>query len=151
MDRAAYWANDQMTKNGPVPRFGPPRAEIAADIMALAALDKTAFPVLETIAESPRFAPNGRLILEPGYHGDAKTLYVPGKEFEGLDVPANPGESDVREALSLLLGDLLGDFTFANQASRANALAVMLLPFVRLMITGPTPNHHFTASTEGTG
>ena len=27
----------------------------------------------------------------------------------------------------------------------------MLLPFVREMISGPTPNHHFTASTEGTG
>ena len=46
---------------------------------------------------------------------------------------------------------LSGDFPFANAASRANALAVMLLPFVRLMIDGPTPPHHFTASTEGTG
>src|SRR4051812_34081308 len=28
---------------------------------------------------------------------------------------------------------------------------MVLLPFVRLLIAGPTPDHHFQASTEGTG
>src|SRR5262249_58668616 len=62
-----------------------------------------------------------------------------------------PAPEQVQAALAVLLGEFLVDFPFANPASKANALALMLLPFVREMIDGPTPNHHIGASTEGTG
>jgi len=50
-----------------------------------------------------------------------------------------------------LLDSLLGDFPFADQASRANALALLLLPFVRPLIDGPTPLHLIEAAKPGTG
>ncbi len=90
-------------------------------------------------------------ILHACYHRQAKLYFSPSADLRGMEVPEKPTRADVEEeALSLIFGDLLVDFPFRNQASRANALAVMLLPFVRLMISGPTLDHHFTASTEGT-
>jgi hypothetical protein len=151
LDRVADWANEAIGKKGPFLRFGPPRMDIVRDIKSLGEMDPKSFPVLESISESPRFGPDGRLLLAPGYHPNARTFYSPSAGLEGLEIPEQPTPLDVYEAKCLILDELLVDFTFANQASRANAVACMLLPFVRLMIDGPTPNHHFTASTEGTG
>jgi putative DNA primase/helicase len=94
---------------------------------------------------------DGRLILEPGYHREARLFYSPTQDLRGIEIPDKPSPADVSAALSLIFDELLYDFPFHDQASKANALAVMLLPFVRLMITGPTKNHHFTSSTEGVG
>jgi hypothetical protein len=49
------------------------------------------------------------------------------------------------------IADLLGDFPFADQASKANALATLLLPLCRGLIDGPTPLHIIHAPTEATG
>jgi hypothetical protein len=50
-----------------------------------------------------------------------------------------------------LLVELLGDFPFKDQASRAHALAAMILPFMRPLVDGPTPLHLLDAPVEGTG
>src|SRR5262249_46038918 len=55
------------------------------------------------------------------------------------------------QARRLLLEELLGDFPFRDDASRAHALAALLLPFVRHLIDGPTPLHLLDAPVEGTG
>ena len=54
-------------------------------------------------------------------------------------------------AAKAVLFDLLQDFRFADEASLAHAIALMVLPLVRLMIDGPTPLHLIGASTAGTG
>jgi hypothetical protein len=46
---------------------------------------------------------------------------------------------------------LLGDFPFEDDASKAHALAALLLPLVRHLIDGPTPMHLLDAPVEGTG
>jgi hypothetical protein len=51
----------------------------------------------------------------------------------------------------LLLNELLGDFCFVGPAERAHALALLLLPFVRELIPGPTPLHLDESPTPGTG
>src|SRR2546425_1059933 len=63
----------------------------------------------------------------------------------------NPLDTEVRNARDLLLIELLGDFPVDREASRANALAEMLLAFVREMIDGPTPLHLIDAPAPGTG
>ena len=50
-----------------------------------------------------------------------------------------------------LLDDLLGDFPFIGEAERAHALALLLLSFVRPMISGPTPLHLIEKPAPGTG
>ncbi len=45
----------------------------------------------------------------------------------------------------------MGNFPFEDEASRTNALALLLLPFVRPLIEGPTPFHLVDAARPGTG
>jgi hypothetical protein len=66
-------------------------------------------------------------------------------------LPATLTAEDVTEARSLLLDELLPDFPFATEADRVNAVRLLLLPFVREMISGPTPLHLIEASTAGSG
>ena len=46
---------------------------------------------------------------------------------------------------------LLSDFPFAESADKTNALALLLMPFVRELIDGPTPLHLIEAPTMGSG
>ena len=55
------------------------------------------------------------------------------------------------EALALLFGELLYDFPFADQGSRAHALALLLQPYIRSVIEGPTPMYLIDAPARGTG
>jgi hypothetical protein len=151
LDRSACWATECWTKKGLVLRYGPPLSDVVRDVLVLADYDRKAFPPLHTIVESPRFLPDGTLILTPGYHAAGKLYYDPPAHLRGLVVPLSPTAEDVQRAKGLILDDLLGDFPFLDQPSRANAVAFALLPFLREMINGATPNHHFDASTEGTG
>src|SRR6185503_8574201 len=66
-------------------------------------------------------------------------------------VPETPTAEDVRAARALLLDDLLVDFPFAAQSDRAHAVATLVLPFVRRMVSGCTPLHLIEAPTPGTG
>ena len=81
---------------------------------------------------------------------EGRFWYAPTADLAGLEVPVEPSDAEVESARSLLVNDLLADFPFANHSSRATLL-LTLLPFVRLMIDGATPNHHVGASTAGTG
>jgi hypothetical protein len=151
LDRAACWGSEIQTKRGPSIAYGPPRLDLVKDVLAMPSYDTDAFPPLDAVAESPRFLPGGRLVMEPGYHREGRLFYSPSPDLAGLVVPEKPTSAQVAESVALLRDELLCDFPFADQASRANSVGLMLLPFVRLMIDGPTPLHHIEASTEGTG
>jgi hypothetical protein len=152
LDRAAYWGEPRVSKKGDVYiKWGPPRMEIVKDFASLPSWDDEIIPHLESIVESPRFLPDGRLITTPGYHPEGRIYYAPPPELLDLDIPTIPRPKHLDDALDLIFGEYLCDFPFADRASKANALAAMLLPFVRMMIPGPTPLHMFEASTEGTG
>jgi putative DNA primase/helicase len=99
---------------------------------------------------APIFAKDGTIITQPWYHQSARLWYAE-KEPLDLNVPALPTQADIDAARDLLVSDLLGDFPFDSDASRAHALACLLLPFVREMIQGPTPMHLFSAPTPGSG
>jgi hypothetical protein len=117
----------------------------------LLALPSWPFPAIDGVVESPTFAPDGELMTTPGYHPKAK-LWV--NLDRGLALPAvapGPRKTDIANACDLLLNHLLGEFPFIDPASRANTLAVSLLPFVRQMIDGPTPLHLIDAPAPGTG
>jgi hypothetical protein len=145
MARAAWWG-----KGGGKDMVDcPPPMDVVKDLMALPGWDGV--PVVDSVAECPVFGPDGELVVSPGYHAKARLWHSPAA---GLDVPPvyeRPSREDVDRAKALLLVELLGDFPFADEASRAHAIAALLLPFVRRMIDGPTPLHLFDAPVEGTG
>lgn len=108
------------------------------------------FPHLRAVMHSPVFAPGGALAAREGFNPDA-AVYLDLGGFQVPEVPEAPGPEDLARARALILDELLGDFPFKDEASRAHAVALGLLPFVRPMINGPTPLHLVSAPVYGSG
>ncbi len=144
LTNAARWI--RKTATGEVPAR-PPR-DLLQDLLADA---NPSLPVLTRIVESPVFAPNGDLQTRPGYHPASRTYYHAAPGFIVPEVPTQPTADQITRARSLILGELLPDFPFADQADRANAVALFLLPYVRDCIAGPTPLHMIEAPVAGSG
>ena len=109
------------------------------------------FPVLEGIVETPVFAKDYHLQAQQGYNEKTRR-YLHLKS--GLLIPnvsQKPSLSDIAKAKSLLCDELLGDYKFRNPSDKAHAIAMILLPFARPMIKGPTPLHLIVKSRPGVG
>jgi hypothetical protein len=106
-------------------------------------------PVLEGTATAPFFAPDETLCSTNGHHPSARTwLSLP----SGFELPdTTPTPENIEAAKYLILSTLLGEVAFADEASRAHAVAQMILPFVRELIDGPTPVHLWSAPTRSAG
>ncbi|HNO80379.1 MAG TPA: hypothetical protein PKN33_20220 [Phycisphaerae bacterium] len=146
LTNVADWFQLKHLKHSDVLQPDLPPTSVAKDILALPKID---LPPLVAIVTCPTFAADGHLIIEPGYdessglwHHETLTDFPP--------VPSTPSQADIDCARDLLL-DLLADFPFVDEASCAHAFALILLPFVRAMIEGPTPCHGVDAPTPGTG
>ncbi len=125
----------------------PPK-DVVANVMATPDMP---LPILTRIVEAPIFAADGTLQTKPGYHAKSKTYYEPAKGFSVPAVPDRPTQQQIADARELLLDDLLGDFPFIEAAEWAHSLAVLLHPFCRELIDGPTPLHLIEKPTPGTG
>jgi hypothetical protein len=60
-------------------------------------------------------------------------------------------ELSVEQAKHLLLEELLGEFPFVGESDRAHALALVLTPFLRVLIDGPAPLFVVDAPRHRTG
>ncbi len=129
-----------LTEEGDKPARPP--SDVVADILAHLS---PPFPVLNGISLVPLFVPDGRLLTRGGYDPEYG-LFLSLRGLEGVR-----GTMSVNQARSLIIEELLGDFPFVDDASRAHVVALLLLPFVRQMIQGPTPLHLIHAPTRGTG
>jgi putative DNA primase/helicase len=129
-----------------VPAYPPP--VLLKNVLAT---PDPALPVLAGIVTAPVFGNDGTLVTEPGYHPATRLLYEPTQNFILPPIPDDPTPEQIAAARSLLLDDLLGEFPFVGEAERAHALALLLLPFVRPMIVGPTPLHMVEKPAPGTG
>jgi putative DNA primase/helicase len=126
----------------------PPPVAVVRNLMSRK--EWTGIPALRDIVQAPIFTRDGQIIGTPGYHPEAHLWYAPWSAM-AISVPERPTDTDLNRAGELILNDLLGDFPFDGEASRAHAVAAILLPFVRELIQGPTPLHLFTAPTPGSG
>lgn len=88
------------------------------------------FPPLSRVVRTPFLRPDGSVCMTEGYDPDTKTVLVTGG-LEVTEVSEEPSSTGVRNAVSFLMEEWLGDFRFDSRASRANALAAVLTPFVR--------------------
>jgi hypothetical protein len=147
--RVANWLKARSIKEGTVLEDDAPPLEVVKDLATLPEWQD--IPILEAVVETPVFTNRGELIRSPGFHPGARLWYHPAANLHVPDVPSIPSTADIERARHLMLTELLGDFPFENDASRAHALAALLLPFVRATIDGPTPLHLFDAPAEGTG
>jgi hypothetical protein len=97
------------------------------------------------VLQHPVISADGRPIVEPGY--DIATGYYLSRE--GAMSGWRPMSPPV--AVDFLRWDLLGDFPFATDLDAAHALALLLLPYARPLVDGPTPMHVVEAPMQGTG
>jgi hypothetical protein len=110
----------------------------------------TKLPPLSRIVNVPVFGPDGTLKTQPGYDQDSGLYYAPLNGFEALPVPEFISSQSLDESRNLI-AELFEDFPFADEADFHNAVALLILPFCRDMIDGPTPNHLIDASMAGSG
>lgn len=104
-------------------------------------------PALEGVVNAPTFAPDGTLHSTQGYNPVTR-LYNASTVKLG---DTTPTPANVEQAKGLIVDELLGDFPFKDDASRAHAVGLVLLPFARPMIDGPTPLHLVDSPMPGTG
>lgn len=126
----------------------PPPTHAVKDVLAT---PDPPLPVLTRIVEVPVFGPKGELQTAVGYHPAGRTYYWPAAGLRLPAIPDRPTGAERERARRLILDDLLVDFVFDADADRAHAVALLLLPFVRDMIAGPTPGHMIEAPMPGSG
>jgi putative DNA primase/helicase len=132
------------------PKSKPP-PDLAETIMARDPGTWTGVPRVQRIVDVPVLAEDGRLIMEPGFHEGSGLYYRPAAGLGDLDLPEAVGVDDLAWAREVLLDELLVDFAFRDEGSRAGALAMLLTPFVRDYIQGPTPLFVVYARRPGWG
>jgi putative DNA primase/helicase len=144
--RVADWYSERGGKAKRQRKAALPPLHVVKDMLAR---PDPPLPVLSRIVASPVFGPDGRLCIAPGYHANAR-IYVAVSDLAMPRVPDAPSAADLRVAVTVL-DELVADFPFVAQSERANALALLLTPFMRDLIEGPVPLALIEKPTPGTG
>ena len=130
------------------PQHCAPPDDIVQDI--LRGRGQWPFPPLEALVEFPVFRPDGTLLDSPGYDKATALAYMPVPGLSVPPIPAQPNEDDLVRALTLI-DEAIGEFPFQDQASKANAIALLLTPIIRQAIGGHVPLALLDATRPGTG
>lgn len=143
LNRCAKWLRPGDEKKPWVASNAP--MPVVDDMLAARADDLT-LPPLVSVTTTPIFTKAGKLVTERGYDFDAECFVAPSV---AVDVPLQPTKEQVRQAVALLL-EPLADFPFVDASDRANALAMMLQPYIRdLFDCGPL--YFINKPAAGTG
>lgn len=130
----------RVTKEGDETECVPPD-RIEGDIKALKPWD--GIPELGVLSQCPSLRPDGSFATEIGYDAATQTYITQGPWPVWDDADGRP--------LAYLRDELLGDFCFEDESSAANALGLIIVPFLRGVIDGPTPIHYVDAPVPGSG
>jgi len=144
MARVADWY--KVTKDGEKPALPP--MHVIRDMLATPNMP---LPILEDITETPTFASDGTLHFEPGYSPRNRVFYAPPPNLIIDPIPAEPSQTEIEHARKMIVEELLGDFPFVGDPERAHAIALTILPSIRLLIVGPSPLHLVEKPLPGTG
>ncbi len=118
--------------------------EISSTIIGQIFSQPDRFPLLRRVIPCPVFSASGKLHFTPGY--DPETGF-----FLPEQAAFNFNRVSVKDARETLLEWLI-DFPFDSEASRANAIAAAITPFVRAIVgEKPVPRMFFTAPVAATG
>lgn len=89
------------------------------------------FSPLDRVAQAPFIRPDGSVCQKSGYDPESRTYLHLDPQMEGIKVPMKPTKKQVAQAVELLSEEWLGDYTFGDDASRANVLGLVLTPLIR--------------------
>ncbi len=124
-----------------------PPSDVVDDVLIRA---DWAVPGLDGVIEAPALRPDGSVLDTPGYDAATRLLYQPDRGLVVPPVPPDPSAEDVRAAVELV-NEAIGEFPYVDEASRANAWALLLTPIVRPAIAGCVPLCLLDKPKAGTG
>lgn len=124
----------------------PPLA-LAENVLAQTTWD---LPPLAGIARAPILRQDGSICAEPGYDPVSRLVYSPDPGLVLTPIPEYPNTDEVQACVDILL-NVISDFPFADQASRANILALLFTLLMRPVIAGHVPLAVIDAPVQGTG
>lgn len=125
----------------------PPPMHVVRNVLAAPNLR---LPALTRIVETPVFAPDGRLVEIPGYDKGSGIYLAPYTPNLNLVFAVHPTRSDVQRARGLI-DELLHDFPFVGVPDRTHSVCLLVEPFARALIPGPTPIYVVEAPCPGSG
>jgi hypothetical protein len=104
---------------------------------------------LRRIVSGPFVRPDGSLCRSPGYDAASETF----ADFEPAEWPAIPEQPTREDAMASLakLEDVVAEFPWESETSRAAWLALVLALTIRPAIGGDCPAWIFDATTPGSG
>jgi hypothetical protein len=105
------------------------------------------FPVLAGVITCQTLRPDGSLFDQPGYDPDTRMLLLEPPAMPAI--PELPTRQDAEQALELLK-ELIKEFPFVNEVSRAVALSGLITPVVRGAMS-VAPAHVSRAHVAGSG
>ena len=108
-------------------------------------------PPLNSIVEVPVLREDGSILDETGYDESSRLYYEPNDDLTVPEILREPTEEQIEDAKEAIW-EPLQDFPFVDEASRANALALMLTPIVRPHLGEQNvPLAIVDATVQGTG
>ena len=108
------------------------------------------FPRLDGVVTAPCLLPDGTVLYEPGYDPKSGLYLALPPNLEVPPVSDAPTDSAIAAAVEFI-DELLHDFPFAEDASAANARALLLTAAIRPSISGCAPLGIIAAPQAGTG
>ncbi len=124
-----------------------PPLSLAENVLAQTTWD---LPPLAGIARAPILRQDGTICTTPGYDPVSRLLYCPDPDLKLTPISEYPDGNEVQACVDILL-DVISDFPFADDPSRANALAILFSLLMRPVITGHVPLAIVDAPMQGTG
>ena len=101
-------------------------------------LDAAPLSAAELLASAPLLGSDGKIINRPGYHRRDQ-IFLAAHDRDSAGPGSSRPKQDVDQALISILDSYLGDFPFADDASKCHALAAILTPLVRRLVRGRRP------------
>jgi hypothetical protein len=133
------------TRDG-LKRVSPPE-DLTRDILAS---NEGQFPPLGVLTQVPILRPDGTVQLEPGYDTATRAYYLPNQGFRLAPIPTTPTRADAQAAV-LGLDEVIGQFPFASPADKANCIALLLTPILKVAFRMKAPLALIDAPKWGTG
>ena len=127
----------------------PPPIDVVRDVLALPP-SQWRFQSLDAIVAIPILRPDGTILDAPGYDPTTQLFYAPDPDLRIPAIAEEPSSDHLQIALEII-DQAIGEFPYADSASRANTIAALLTPIIKPAINAPAPLGLFDAPQAGTG
>ncbi len=124
----------------------PPRATLST-ILGAARLP---FPDLAGIVHAPVMRTDGSILLRPGYDAQSKLLHELDRGLVVPQVSVSPTKEEITRAREYI-DEIFCQFPFKDDASRANAFALLLTGFIQPALQAHRPICAVTATVRSSG